>query len=215
MLRTRVTAVFFTPLNHVHRIFVDIWSSVLHTGAACINTIQRNEETMTERNILFRRVLGSFATGVAIVTTRNNNEYFGLTINSFTSVSLEPMLIQINIAKHTTSHEYIMEAGSFVVNILAEDQQLLSTIFSGAPPAERFKHVKTWEAESGGPVIDGSLAYIDVTLVKTFEGGDHTIFLGEVTDMRNLRDDVPPLVYYRGQYARLESGSEHYSDGSA
>ncbi len=169
---------------------------------------------MTERNMLFRQVLGSFATGVAIVTTRHDDEYFGLTINSFTSVSLEPMLIQINIAKHTTSHEYILESGHFVVNILAEDQQLLSTIFSGAPPAERFKHVETWETKSGGPVIEGSLAFIDVKLVRTYDGGDHTIFLGEVTDMRNLREDAPPLIYYRGKYARLEGGADQ-SSGSA
>lgn len=170
---------------------------------------------MTDRNMLFRRVLGSFATGVAIVTTRHNDNYFGLTINSFTSVSLEPMLIQINIAKHTTSHEYILESGSFVVNILAEDQQLLSTIFSGAPPAERFKHVKTREADSGGPVIEGSLAYIDVRLMNTYDGGDHTIFLGEVTDMQNLREDAAPLIYYRGKYARLGSGEHSQSIGSA
>ena len=170
---------------------------------------------MTERNILFRQVLGSFATGVAVVTTRHNDEYFGLTINSFTSVSLEPMLIQINIATHTTSHEYILESGSFVINILAEDQQLLSTIFSGAPPAERFKHVKTWEADSGGPVIEGSLAYIDVKLVNTYDGGDHTIFLGEVMDLRNLREDTVPLIYYRGKYARLDAGEQNQSSGSA
>jgi len=63
---------------------------------------------MTERSMLFRQVLGSFATGVAIVTTNREGCYHGLTINSFTSVSLEPMLIQINIAKHTTSHEYLL-----------------------------------------------------------------------------------------------------------
>lgn len=153
--------------------------------------------------MLFRQVLGSFATGVAIVTTKRDGCYFGLTINSFTSVSLEPMLIQINIAKHTTSHEYILETGRFIVNILAEDQQLISTIFSGAPPAERFKHVRTWETETGDPVIEGALAYIEVKLVQTYEGGDHTIFLGEVTNMRTLREDARPLIYYRGKYACL------------
>lgn len=180
-----------------------------------MNRSSENEYVMTDRSMLFRQVLGSFATGVAIVTTRHNGTCFGLTINSFTSVSLEPMLIQINIAKHTTSHEYIMESGHFVVNILAEDQQLLSTIFSGAPPAERFKHVKIREAASGGPIIEGSLAYIDVKLTETYDGGDHTIFLGEVTEMEKMREDAQPLIYYRGKYARLRDEPDDQADGSA
>ncbi len=163
---------------------------------------------MTEQNMLYRQVLGAFATGVAVVTTKRQDCYFGLTINSFTSVSLDPMLIQINIAKNTTSHEYISETGFFVVNILAEDQRLTSTIFSGAPPAERFDHVKTWETESGCPVIDGSLAFIEVKVVETFEGGDHTIFLGEVLQMQTLREDAPPLLYYRGKYGCLAKSSD-------
>lgn len=163
---------------------------------------------MTEQSMLFRRVLGTFATGVAVVTTKTHGEYFGLTINSFTSVSLEPMLIQINIGKNTTSHEYISESGYFAVNILAEDQELVSTIFAGAPPAERFNHVKTWETPHGCPVIEGSLACIEVKVVTTYDGGDHTIFLGEVLEMQNLRDDIPPLLYYRGKYERMSTGKD-------
>ncbi|MCB2204193.1 flavin reductase family protein [bacterium] len=159
---------------------------------------------MTERSKLFRQVLGSFATGVAVVTSRYNDEDFGLTINSFTSVSLEPLLIQINIAKNTTSHDYIMDSKVFAVNILAEDQQLISTIFSGAPPAERFCHVETRRSETGCPIIEGSLAYIDTRVVETYDGGDHTIFLAEVLDMETLREDAAPLLYYRGKYARMQ-----------
>ncbi len=158
---------------------------------------------MTQEIQQFRQVLGMFATGVAIVTTKWRDEYFGLTINSFTSVSLQPLLIQINIAKHTMSHDAISESGRFVVNILAEDQQLLSTIFSGAPPAERFRHVTVHEAAGGSPVIEGSLAYLDVHVTARYDGGDHSIFLAEVQDMRVLRDDAAPLLYYRGNYASL------------
>ena len=158
---------------------------------------------MTEQSMLFRKVLGSFATGVAVVTTKSDGRYFGLTINSFTSVSLDPMLIQINIAKNTTSHDIIGDSGSFVVNILADDQELVSTIFAGAPPAERFNHVTTWESPHGCPVIDGSLAYIEVRVTATYDGGDHSIFLAEVLDMQTLRDDAAPLLYYRGRYERM------------
>jgi flavin reductase (DIM6/NTAB) family NADH-FMN oxidoreductase RutF len=153
--------------------------------------------------MLFRRVLGSFATGVAVVTTKHQDHYFGLTVNSFTSVSLDPMLIQINIAKNTTSHDFIEKAGMFAVNILAEDQELVSTIFAGAPPAERFNHVTTHETPRGCPVIDGSLACIEVKVVAMYDGGDHTIFLGEVLSMQTLREDAAPLLYYRGRYARM------------
>ncbi len=170
---------------------------------------------MTERSNLFRQVLGSFATGVAVVTTRYNDEFFGLTINSFTSVSLEPLLIQINIAKNTTSHDYIMDSRVFTVNILAEDQRLISTVFSGAPPAERFSHVTTRESQSGCPVIDGSLAYIDVRVVETYDGGDHTIFLAEVLDMETMREDAAPLLYYRGKYAKMLKEGQSGSTGSA
>jgi flavin reductase (DIM6/NTAB) family NADH-FMN oxidoreductase RutF len=170
--------------------------------------------SMTEQSMLFRQVLGAFATGVAVVTTKRKECYFGLTINSFTSVSLNPMLIQINIAKNTTSHDYITETGYFVVNILAEDQRLISTIFAGAPPAERFRHVETWEAASGCPVIEGSLAFIEVKVVGTYDGGDHAIFLGEIMQMQTLREDALPLLYFRGKYERLAPG-EDQTVGSA
>jgi flavin reductase (DIM6/NTAB) family NADH-FMN oxidoreductase RutF len=163
-----------------------------------------DQNHMTEKSIAFRQVLGMFATGVAIVTTKSDDEYFGLTINSFTSVSLEPMYIQINIARNTTSHDYICRSEHFAVNILAEDQEMLSTIFSGAPPAERFNHVRTWEGQTGSPLIEGSLAYIEVRVVQKYDGGDHTIFLGEVLDMQVLRGDASPLLYYRGKYAKME-----------
>jgi flavin reductase (DIM6/NTAB) family NADH-FMN oxidoreductase RutF len=158
---------------------------------------------MTEKTIRFRQVLGSFVTGVAIVTTKHEGEYIGLTINSFTSVSLEPTLIQINIAKHTTSHDVIAASGRFAVCILAEDQQLLSTVFAGAPPAERFQHATVWESEQGNPIIEGSLAFLDVKLTAIYDGGDHSIFLAEVLDMRSLREDARPLLYFRGKYGRL------------
>jgi len=164
---------------------------------------------------MYRQVLGSFATGVAVVTTKYEQEYFGLTINSFTSVSLDPMLIQINIAKNTTSHELIASSQVFAVNILAEDQKHLSNIFSGAPPAERFDHVTTWETRSGCPVIEGSLAFIDVRVTATCDGGDHTIFIAEVLEMQTLRDDARPLLYYRGKYARLSENDQEGSTGSA
>lgn len=170
---------------------------------------------MTEQSRIYRQVLGSFATGVAIVTTKYEQQYFGLTINSFTSLSLDPMLIQINIAKNTTSHDLIASSQVFTVNILAEDQVHLSNIFSGAPPAERFNHVRTWETQSGCPVIEGSLAFIDVRVTATCDGGDHTIFIAEVHAMQTLREDARPLLYYRGKYARMAADDQDGSTGSA
>jgi flavin reductase (DIM6/NTAB) family NADH-FMN oxidoreductase RutF len=171
--------------------------------------------SMTEKSLLFREVLGNFATGVAVVTTKCNDCYYGLTINSFTSVSLSPLLIQINIAKNTTSHGYITESGRFVVNILAEDQKLISTIFAGAPPAERFQNVTHSESGGGCPVIDGSLAYLEVVVTERYDGGDHTIFLGEVVEMQVLRHEARPLLYFRGKYVRMEEVDESQIAGSA
>ena len=158
---------------------------------------------MTDKNLEFRKIMGSFTTGVAVVTTVENGKKVGLTVNSFTSVSLDPMLVLVSIAKHTQSHDSIRTAGMFAVSILGDSQELVSTVFAGAPSEERFRHVTTDISSAGLPVIRDCLAWMDVRVTNIIDGGDHSIIIGEVTAMRLVNTDAEPLLYFRGRYARL------------
>ncbi len=152
--------------------------------------------------------MGHFATGVAVVTTRTESEVGGLTANSFCSVSLEPALVLVCVDKNARSHDMIRRSGIFAVNILDGGQSDLSDRFAGrtVPDLERFDNVAYHCGVTGAPLIDGCLAYLDCRLAAEHDAGDHTVFVGDVADV-GLRGDhleVPPLLYYRGKYQRLE-----------
>src|SRR4051794_21611622 len=148
-----------------------------------------------------REVLGTFATGVVIVTALGAGP-LGFTCQSFVSVSLEPPLVSFNPARTSTTWPLIREVGKFCVNVLAHDQHELSELFA-LPGADRFAAV-TWAASPlGAPVLDGVSAWIDCELAAEHDAGDHTIVLGAV---RNLEADPArfPLIYYRSRYAPSE-----------
>jgi flavin reductase (DIM6/NTAB) family NADH-FMN oxidoreductase RutF len=148
-----------------------------------------------------KAIMRNYPTGVTIVTTVYNNEYYGLTVNSFTSLSLDPPLVLIAIDKRLTSHEAIDRSGVYAVNILPSDMKDLAVKFVTAPREERFKGLKIRTAKTGSPIIDGVIAYLDCRVVAKYPGGDHTIFIGEVVDGQVI-SNKPPLVYYnRGYYS--------------
>lgn len=151
----------------------------------------------------FRRVMGHFATGVTVVTTKCNGKYHGLTVNAFSSVSLEPLLVSVNISVHADSHDLIREAGVFAVNILTQDQEHISRVFADPRVEERFAGVVTYESETGAPIIEGCMAYLEARVEHVYDAGDHSIFVGRVVEQRVLLPDAPPLLYYRGNYAHL------------
>lgn len=149
----------------------------------------------------FRRALSQFASGVTIVTTRDGaGQPLGLTVSAFCSVSLEPPLVLVCVDKMSSSHSGFLESRAFVVNILAEDQEALSRRFATKDP-KKFEGVAYREGIAGIPVLGGALANLECRLVHAYEGGDHTIFVGEVerTEVRDAR----PLLYFRGQYVHL------------
>lgn len=149
---------------------------------------------------LFRQVLGHFASGVTVVTTAHQGRLAGLTVSSFSSLSLRPPLVLICVDLRAGSHELIRTSGRFVVNILAEGQEYLSRRFA-SDEAEKFT-AGTYElSQHGLPLINGALAQIECTLHSTFPGGDHTIFVGEVEAARC--SDNCPLLYYRSGYHTL------------
>lgn len=151
----------------------------------------------------FKKVMSHFPTGVCVVTARCNGDAVGLTVNSFTSVSLDPLMVLICITRNTTAHEVISQAGAYTVSILAEGQESVSTVFAGAPNNQRFSLVQTEASPLGNPVVEGAIAFLDAEIVDSRDAGDHTIFIGRVTALHLMHEDARPLVYHRGGYRRL------------
>lgn len=146
----------------------------------------------------FRRALGQFATGVCIVTARDQAGHpTGLTVNSFASVSLEPPLVLWSLARSSSVFAAFDAAPHFAVNVLAADQLDLSNRF--ASPGERFTGLEWEEGHHGLPLLRGCLANFECTVAARHEGGDHIIFIGEVA--RYDARPGEPLLYSGGRYA--------------
>jgi flavin reductase (DIM6/NTAB) family NADH-FMN oxidoreductase RutF len=133
----------------------------------------------------FRQVMGQFPTGVTVVTTRSSEGLAGITVNSFTSVSLEPALVLICIDLKSQTLPFLRASGSFAVNFLTSEQEDLSRCFAktAAERLEYFCNAPYHEAATGSPILDGILAFIDARIVAEYPGGDHAIFLGKVEAM--------------------------------
>jgi flavin reductase (DIM6/NTAB) family NADH-FMN oxidoreductase RutF len=145
-----------------------------------------------------RQALGSFVTGVTVVTTVDAaGRYHGLTANSFSSVSLDPPLVLWSQASKAPSHPVFAAAPRFAINILAEDQVALSNRFATSG-ADKFAGLELDSGAGGVPLLRGCRAWLECTVVSRLPGGDHTIFVGEVQSIR--RTERHPLVFGSGQY---------------
>lgn len=151
---------------------------------------------------VLRDAMGCFATGVTVVTTRDENDQpIGLTANSFTSVSLDPPLILFCLAKASASLERFRAAPHFAVNVLHIGQQPTSGVFA-RPSSDRFQGVE-WETwDSGAPILSNSLASFECDADQVVDAGDHLVFIGRVTRAR-FEPHRDPLLYFRGKYRRL------------
>ena len=149
----------------------------------------------------FRNALGTFPTGVTIVTTLDkDNKPIGFTANSFTSVSLKPQLILICIDKASFNLGSFSKAESFAVNVLSESQDQISTTFA-RPVSDRFERID-WESRvTGSPIIKGSAAWFDCSKDNFIDAGDHFILVGRVLAFDSTTKT--PLVYLRGNYVNL------------
>jgi flavin reductase (DIM6/NTAB) family NADH-FMN oxidoreductase RutF len=175
----------------------------------------------------FRQVMGRFATGVTVVTTRNQETLAGLTVNAFCSVSLNPPLVLVCVDLMSATLPVIRESGVFAVNILTDKQEHLSRCFatSSRERFECFCHAGYHDAATGAPIIDDTLAFIDARVVAEYPGGDHVIFIGQVealgiagqatfaqeedrehstvVEYGSNGTEKVPLAYYLGQYRHL------------
>lgn len=145
-----------------------------------------------------RNALGVFATGVTVVTTRDDaGRPRGFTANSFTSVSLDPPLILVCVARTIGSAPVFLDSRAFAVNILAAEQQAVSTAF-GTPSGTRFDAVTYTPGKTGSPVIDGVAAWLECASHDTVDEGDHVLLVGRVLDYGYTTAN--PLGYCRGSY---------------
>ena len=150
----------------------------------------------------FRRVLGHFPTGVAVVTARSGDgPPRGLTANALTSVSLDPPLVLVCVEHAADTHDVIADAEAFAISVLAEDDEAAARRFASYQTDAKFDGVAYRSEVTGAPVLEEALAWVDCRLWATYDGGDHTIFVGRVVD--GDADDGPPLIYFRGGYGRL------------
>lgn len=145
----------------------------------------------------FRNCMGHFATGITIVTSETEAGTHGFTANSFTSISLDPMLVLVSVDRKTKALN-ILKDNNFIVNILKQNQQDIAMHFAGrTQDPEPFE----WEEGLFGNRIKDSLAYIECVPWRTYDGGDHVLFLGEVK--RFEYSGGKPLAYYRGKFSEV------------
>lgn len=154
----------------------------------------------------FRNVMGTFATGVTVVTFPSDPHH-GLTANAFSSVSLDPPLILVCIDHATTSYE-LLESGEvdgFCVNILGAEQQHLGEYFANMTELDEnpFDAESTSTRETGAPIFDDALAYVDCTVWETVPAGDHTIYVGEAKAAGVLNESAEGLTFFRGEWGSI------------
>ncbi|MDI1431846.1 flavin reductase family protein [Polyangium sorediatum] len=155
--------------------------------------------------IELRRVLGQFATGVTVVTTRLEGVPQGMTANSFTSVSLDPPLVLFCADKRARSGMLVGAAGCFAINVLAEEQRHLSDLFAGRGSDEQRRALLDeigQDAVTGAPVLPGALGWLDCRLERAIDAGDHVVYFGEVVAAGG-GEPAAPLLYFRSSYRRL------------
>ena len=153
---------------------------------------------------LQRKIMGQFATGVTVASTCVDGETWGMTANAVTSLSLDPPLVLVAVARESQTHEKFKTAGCFALNILNDSQQEISDRFAFVGPKD-FSGLDFKTAETGAPILKDSLGWVDCQLTEIVSGGDHDIFVGQI-----VAGEVgagQPLLFYSGKYGGLTSSA--------
>jgi 3-hydroxy-9,10-secoandrosta-1,3,5(10)-triene-9,17-dione monooxygenase reductase component len=164
-----------------------------------------------ERARRFRDVLGLFCSGVTVVTSVSDGQPVGMTCQSFSSVSLEPPLVMFSPAKTSRAWPLMRQAGFFCVNILAADQADLSNGMA-TKGVDKFDGLEWGTATTGAPVLRGIVGYVDCSVEKVVEAGDHYVVLGRVRELgfgdgTEAGGGTDPLLFFRGRYGNYSSGA--------
>lgn len=158
---------------------------------------------------LFKEVMGNYPTGVTVVTTVDeNNTPLGLTVNSFASVSIDPLLILWSIDKRVSSYESFIKTDKFAVHVLSSDQGDICNLFA-SKGTDRFNNCEWNLSEDNLPIISGVSGVLQCKTAKTIEAGDHTILIGEVINIKN--ESKEPLLYHNRNVGKIPE--EFYTKG--
>lgn len=159
---------------------------------------------MTIDSQLFKATLAQWASGVTIVTSVHNGQHVGITASSFSSVSMEPPLILICVAKRLHTHQVILDSGVFAVTILSSEQEALGMRFAGrlAEGEDRFTGVDFFTEKTGARLLKQGIGWLDCRLSVAHDSGDHSIFVGEVV-AAHAAEDGEPILYYNRHWRSL------------
>ena len=152
-----------------------------------------------DAGLAFRRILGMFATGVTIITTQVDDKVHGMTANAFMSVSIDPPLVLISVDKRARMHRLLREGVRYGVNVLADDQRELSDRFAGRP-RDDVTEIE-FDVVRETPLMSGALAHLVARVVRSYWGGDHSLFVGQVEYARY--GEGKPLLFHGGQYEEI------------
>ena len=153
----------------------------------------------------FRKVVGTFATGVTVITTQDaQGEPNGFTANAFASLSLDPPLVIVCIDRRSETYDAMhREDAAIAVNVLAEHQEGIARRFASKGGAQKFTDLPCYDGETGVPVFDDLLAYIECEVTECLDGGDHKIIVGRVLNLE-AREGVRPLVFHEGRFGTFK-----------
>ena len=164
---------------------------------------------MTIDSEQLRHAMRAWTTGVAVVTAAHDGQKYGMTVNSFSSISLEPPLISVTLKQLTHTHELVVKSGEFSITVLSADQKELSDRFAGKLPdiKDRFEGIPIETLSIDAPLLKGGIAYFNCRVVNSIPIGENTFFLAEVIAARR-EGDGEPLVYHNRVYWELTHPEE-------
>lgn len=150
--------------------------------------------------------MGKNVTGVSVVTCDHGGDKHGMTVNAFVSVSVSPPAMLVSLSKKSRTAELVAKSGVFAVNLLSETQTMESDRFAGRhkdKEHDRFDGIRWTSGVTGSPLLEGAMAHLDCKVIHAFDGGDHTLYVGEVVggDLDEVRS---PLVYSSGKYLKMD-----------
>lgn len=149
-----------------------------------------------------KQAMGTFATGVTVVSTHVDGIDYGMTCNSFNTVSLEPAMVLWSIAKSSGSHDAFINGGGYTVSVLPEGSQKTAMQFTRGAPQERYDGLATRRLESGRLILGDAVAWFDCTIDQIVPAGDHDVLIARVLEFQST--DREPMVYLKGQFTRAE-----------
>jgi flavin reductase (DIM6/NTAB) family NADH-FMN oxidoreductase RutF len=163
-----------------------------------------NFPVMTLDPEALRSAMRSWSAGVTVVTAVHGEDRHGMTVNSFTSISLTPPLLIISLQQHTRTYELVMKSRAFGLTMLSSDQVDISDLFAGRKPEvqDRLATVKTETLVTGSPLIVGGLAWLDCRVLQTYDAGATTLFIAEAVAARGTGTG-DPLIYHNREYWKL------------